>query len=103
MELERYFESCGACGSRTIHFVIDPPNVRYHCANCGRDNSTTWGSRRLPDHNGPAFDRVLDRMARFDVGPAAKYEPRTPPLIKTWDSLSAFEKSSHFSDAALHQ
>jgi hypothetical protein len=101
MELESYFESCGACGFRTIHFVIDPPIIRRQCANCGRDNSTTWGSHRLPEYQGPAFDRVLERLTR--PSQLLKIKFGTPPPWSEWDSLSAFEKSRHCSIEALKQ
>lgn len=97
MELENYFESCGACGSRTIHFVIDPPLVRRHCAKCGRDNSPTWGSEWMPGFPLPEFEKIA-AFVRDDPAPMPRYvSPRS------WEQLSNFERSQYFSDAALHE
>lgn len=101
MDIENYQESCAACGSRTIHFVIDPPDVRRYCAGCGRDNSTTWGFDRLPRHQGPGFDRVINRLKK--PSKPIQCVPGISPLVKDWNELSNFERTMHFTDAALHE
>jgi hypothetical protein len=96
MQLENYFESCAACGSRTIHFVLNPPMIRRHCAKCGRDNSPTWGAEFAPGYPLPEFAAIAafvpDRPA-----PSPRY---VPP--RSWEELSNFERSQHFGPAALH-
>ncbi len=107
MEIESFRESCAACGSRTIHFVMDPPFAVRHCAGCGRDNSETWGREYMPGY--PLTPRWLENVPKKYLlhdadGTPIGVKVGTPvPLSKPWDRLSNFERSQHFTDAALHE
>lgn len=108
MEIESFFESCGACGSRTIHFVMDPPFVRRHCAGCGRDNSVTWGREYLPGYPLTPFTPYKGCPAIYlnhnDAGKPTSYRVGMPvPIPTPWNELSNFDRSQHFSAAALHE
>jgi len=101
MDIEQFRESCGACGSRTIHFVIDPPFVQRHCARCGRDNSTTWGNAFLTIRNP---DARAKHYKTFKPPEPSNVKPKDwRPYVKPWDELSSFERSLHFGPAALHE